>query len=271
LTALEHAKRAAQWFQVPIVQRGNRNLRRLAAEERAVVVVVADDPLKLYLEPDFDHPLFFHPGMAHQRLAAISSGQSDRLVRAADVRSGDVVVDATLGPGTDSLVLAAAVGASGRVVAMESSPWLARLFRWGQRHEAARYPSIVALLERISVLEGEHTELLAELKQNSVDIVYFDPMFRHPIYHETANIEGARWLTDASAVVDAAWTLAQRATRRSVVLKERPYSGEFERFGLLPDKPRAKLAYGVWKKEGFRGEETPARSVYRRAHSNRKE
>ncbi|MBX5437423.1 MAG: hypothetical protein IRZ33_09435, partial [Alicyclobacillaceae bacterium] len=152
--ARERAALLADWFQCRLVERGRRSVRRLLAEEQAEVAVVADCPPKLYHCLDPDTPLFFHPGLALQRIAQWRSGQPDRLLRAGRVQTGDRVVDGTLGLGADSLVLAAAVGAEGRVVAVESSWCLARLFTFSARTAVQEYPVLAELFPRIQVIVG---------------------------------------------------------------------------------------------------------------------
>ncbi|WP_035462034.1 class I SAM-dependent methyltransferase [Alicyclobacillus macrosporangiidus] len=248
--AVARTEALAEWFACPRVPRKRRSLARIFADEGVEGVLVAEDPPRLYHRTRPNEPFFFHPGVARPRLAALAHGIPDRLLRVAGICPGDVIVDATLGTGADSLVLAAGAGPAGRVIAIESSFVLAKLFTWAQQQRGHGYPGIDRLLERIDVQWGHHAELLASMPAGSADVVYFDPMFRNPIVDEDGNIEHARPWTDPRPISDEAWNEAQRVARRCVVLKERPQSDQFARFGLTPDKSRAKIAYGVWKKGG---------------------
>ncbi|MCL6453401.1 MAG: class I SAM-dependent methyltransferase [Alicyclobacillus sp.] len=246
--ARAHAAELAAWFRCRMVERRDRSVARLLAEEDAEVLVVADTPPKLYHVRQPDRALFFHPGMAMQRIERMRAGWADRLVAAAHIQPGDVVVDATLGAGSDTLVLAEAVGPSGRVVSFEVSTVLADLFRYAQAQAFAPYAPLAGLAERIRVVAEDHRTGLKGLPNDSADVVYVDPMFRAVRVGRSANMDDLRPFTRTDALSAAAVAEARRVCRRAVVVKERPGSGVFERFGLRPDKPRARFAYGVWQK-----------------------
>ncbi|CAM3895220.1 class I SAM-dependent methyltransferase [Alicyclobacillus pomorum] len=250
---VERMERVAKWFGCKTISRRKDSLASIFRKSCADAVIVADEPIRIFFREDLDHPLFFHPGMAHQRISQLRKGGADRLVTVANVQAGDVVLDATMGLGSDSLVLAEAVGPNGRVIAVESSLLLARLFQYAQVYERHLHPFVVEALERVEVHVGNHLELLRAMDEGAVDIVYFDPMFRSPLHNASSNLESARSITNPSPLSHEAWEAAKRVARRAVVLKERPGFGEFERFGVVPDKPRAKFAFGVWRKENRHG------------------
>jgi 16S rRNA (guanine1516-N2)-methyltransferase len=245
--ARRRADETAAWFACPRVPRRNRSIETLLAEERADGVIVAEEMPVLYHAECPDRPLFFHPGMAKTRIAAIRKGSADRLLRLAGIRPGDVVFDGTLGLGTDSLVFAYAVGESGRVIAAESSWWLARLFQYAQGHGTTQPDWWRELLMRIEVHAAGHADLLKQLPDESVDVVYFDPMFRRPV-HAPTQVDPLRPWANPEPLAEDTIAEARRVARRCVIVKERPLSGEFERLGLTPDKPRGTFAYGIWCK-----------------------
>jgi 16S rRNA (guanine1516-N2)-methyltransferase len=250
---VERLERVAKWFGCTTMARRKDSLASVLQRSGADAVIVADEPVRIVFKEDIDHPLFFHPGMAHQRISQLRKGGVDRLVSVADVRADDVVLDATMGLGSDSLVLAEAVGPSGRVIAVESSTVLARLFQYAQTYERHLHPFVAEALTRVEVHVGHHLDILRTMDEGAVDIVYFDPMFRSPLHNASSDLESARSITNPSPLSREAWEAAKQVARRAVVLKERPGFGEFERFGLAPDKPRAKFAFGVWRKEKGHG------------------
>ncbi|WP_067931267.1 class I SAM-dependent methyltransferase [Alicyclobacillus kakegawensis] len=243
----ERARRMGAWFGVRTVRRKNRSFARILREEGVTAVLVADAEPTWYHAQDLQHAFRFHPGMAWLRLQAMEQGRADRLLTAAGIAPGDTVLDATLGMGVDALVLAAGVSDTGRVVACESSFVLARTFTWAIRERHGYEPRLAKALARIEVQECEHGEWLSSLPDDSVDVVYFDPMFRRAP-DRTTPLDVIRPFASPQPLSDRAWREACRVARKAVVLKERPRSGEFERFGILPDKPSARFAYGVWRK-----------------------
>ncbi len=235
------------WFGVRTVHRKNRSLSRIFCEEHVEVVLVADVQPTWYHVRDPEHPFRFHPGMGLLRLQAMERGEQDRLLAAANIQPGDSVLDATLGLGVDALVLAAGVRDEGHVLACESSWVLARTFVWALQHRFEYEPLVAEALARVQVHEADHLEVLAKLPDESVDVVYFDPMFRKPT-DKTTPLDAIRPFAEPQPLREDAWRQAQRVARRAVVMKERPGSGEFDRFGLVPDKRRGRFAYGVWRK-----------------------
>ncbi|MBX5437867.1 MAG: hypothetical protein IRZ33_11770, partial [Alicyclobacillaceae bacterium] len=115
------------------------------------------------------------------------------------------------------------------------------------RTAVQEYPVLAELFPRIQVIVGDHADVLAAMAADSVDVVVFDPMFRKPPGRPTA-MDPVRVFANPSPLSARAWAEAKRVARRCVVLKERPGSGEFERFGLVPDKPRGRFAFGAWCK-----------------------
>ncbi|WP_067616988.1 class I SAM-dependent methyltransferase [Alicyclobacillus acidiphilus] len=243
------AQGLSAFFGVPFVDRADRGVADLFEATGADVLFVADDPVRI-LTADMEHPLFFHPSMAAQRIEREQlRGERDRLLRIADVREGDVVVDATLGLGSDAIVFAHAVGASGRVIGLEKSPVLAGLLQAVQVFGCQRYAAAAQLLQRVDVQAVDHVTWLKQQPSASVDVVYFDPMFRMPA-SASASIEPVRPFAAMDELSDAAIEEAKRVARRAVVVKERPASGVFQRHGLVPDALRRKVGYGVWRRLG---------------------
>lgn len=249
--AVAAAIQLAAWFDCPRVDRQDRSVAQVCTDERVTAIVVADRQPTLYHVSDPARGLYFHPSFAQQRVARVTRGEPDRLVSAAAVRPGDVIVDATLGRGTDTLVLAAAAQATGRVVGLEASWPLLRLFEHALVNGAQWYPEVMNQLRAdaagVVLWHGAHTAWLAQQGDDSVDVVYFDPIFRHAPKRRS-ELQEVRAFAAAAPITDAAWDEARRVARRCVVLKERPGFGQFERFELIPDRPHGRTAFGVWRK-----------------------
>lgn len=245
-TQRELAHALADFFDAPYVLRRDRNMGQVFELTHADVVIVADDPMRMF-HRDGDSPMFFHPSMAAQRIEREARGERDRLLRAANIQVGDSVVDATLGLAADALVLANAVGDTGRVMGIETVPLVARMLQAVQRFGSMAYSHAAQLLQRVEIVQASHVDWLLIQPDNSVDVVYFDPMFRAPA-EASSSFAPLRPFAHGEALSDCAVEEAKRVARRCVVVKERPMSGLFHRHGLVPDQPRRKIAYGVWQK-----------------------
>lgn len=100
-------------------------------------------------------------------------------------------------------------------------------------------------LRRINVQRGDHLEYLKAQPDNSVDIVYFDPMFRVPLT-DSAAISPLRKFANPAALSAESVAEAVRVARKTVVLKEKALSGEFARLGFTELlRASAKTSYGV--------------------------
>lgn len=174
---------------------------------------------------------FFHIGMAKLRIKNLRDGKYDHMIDAMRLSVGDVVLDCTLGLGTDAVVASYVLGAQGRVIGLESSPIVTELVWRGLAAYDPEDSEIASAMRRIEVVCAEHVDYLHLLPDKSVDIVYFDPMFRRPV-QESSGIAPLRLLANHAPVTNAAIVEAKRVARKRVVLKEAAQSSEFTRLGF---------------------------------------
>ncbi len=243
----KRAKRVAAFFGVPFVTRQTRSIKGLIEEEACQVVIVMGKSPMIYHATVPSVPLFFHPSMAKLRILNLSRGQPDRLIACAQLQTGDVVVDATLGLGSDSLVFAAAVGSEGKVFGLESVPLLYHLFCYVKQFGQPKYPELQSYLSVIQPVLMDHDLWLQKQATSSVDVVYFDPMFCHPTLASPA-MDSLRPFANYSMLSASSFAEAQRIARKCVIVKERTHSELFRKYDLQPDKWHGKFAYGVWRK-----------------------
>ncbi|MEL1136385.1 class I SAM-dependent methyltransferase [Desulfitobacterium sp. THU1] len=211
-----------------------------------------------------EHRIMFHPSMALLRVIQILRGEPDRFLKAVNLQEGDTFLDATLGLGTDALVAAFRVGARGQVIGIEHSAILSALVQDGLTSLAqGNYPQAdnpdknrawLALSEaaqHIQVQWGDHQELLTQFLSSSVDVVYFDPMFRHT-RDKSDSIRPLHQVSNPQALSQEAVAEAYRVARKRVILKERKESPEFARLGFSVDEggKYSHVDYGMIRKEG---------------------
>ena len=179
-------------------------------------------------------------GMAYLRLVRARQGEVDPLVRAAGLRSGDEVLDATLGLAGDALIAADATGA--RVTGLEASSVLAAFVTAGLRRLLA--PGRAAA-GRIEVRCADHRAALAEMPARSVDVVLMDPMFRSagesgPLF------DLVRAFAEHAPLDHDTLETARRVARRGVLVKDAPPGRELARLGLapLPSRRGPRIVFG---------------------------
>ena len=197
----------------------------------------------LFLEQNGQR-FFFHPSLSILRLVNILRGDSDRFLQAVDLRNGDTFLDATMGLGTDLLLASWAVGEEGEVLALESSSVICALVTEGlDRMKNQTIPKTGHPLKKqawkelnsassyIKTIHTDHLEYLKILPDSSIDVIYFDPMFRVTL-KDSASIQPLKAWCNPEPLKKETIDQALRVAKRRIVLKERKNSNEFQRLGF---------------------------------------
>lgn len=189
---------------------------------------------------------FFHLSMADLRIKNLIIGKHDHMIAAMQLTSGMSILDCTLGLGTDAIVASFATGSNGYVTGLESSELIALIARLGLSEFQHDLLGITQALRRIQVIHADYCEYLALLPDNSYDIVYFDPMFRQPVY-ASSNFKPFRELADKRPLSLTAVNEACRVARTRIVMKEKRGSAEFERLGFtqIVGGKHSSIHYGI--------------------------
>lgn len=207
------------------------------------ILVVLQEAVRL-ITPGMP-PMEFHPSMGFVRAKRILKGEPDPLIEASGMQPGDSVLDCTAGLGSDSLLFAVYGGVHSEVTALESSLPLYALLHEGMSHYISGQEKVNEALRRIHVVHSDHLAYLQALPDNSVDIIYFDPMFRVPLTDSSA-ISPLRQFANPAALSLESVAEAVRVARKSVLLKEKALSTEFARLGFAELlRGSAKISYGV--------------------------
>lgn len=231
----EHAEQLAKQFGLPLIKRRDESLANLRHKYQvdAILVVSAKGAR---MEQEGKPPFFFHPNTAAFRIKRLERGDTDTMLSACQIQSGDTVLDATVGLGSDSIVFSHAVGASGRVVGLESERMIALLVADGLSKWQGT-SSLTEAMRRVEIVACNHLSYLKEQPEKSFDVVYFDPMFELAI-EESSGISGMREFANHTPLQQVAIDEALRVARRRVVLKEGKTGKLYERYGFLPFRNR---------------------------------
>ena len=180
------------------------------------------------------------------RLKNLRLGEKDHMTEAMGLQEGMSVLDCTLGFGADAIVASFGVGESGSVTGLEVSPLIAAVTGYGLQHFLPGNYPLYAAMRRIKVVNEDYLDYLRQQPDNSVDVVYFDPMFRKPLT-ASSSISPLRGVADHRPVSEEAVAEACRVARLRVVMKEASGSGEFARLGFqrLVGGKYSKVHYGV--------------------------
>lgn len=235
------ARNLAKEFSIDFANRGNSSLSQLMKKlEDDEVLVVEEKGLKFIKKENSEY--FFHPNLAKIRITSLLKGCKDRLIEISGVENGDTVLDCTMGLATDSIIFSYAVGEKGKVITTESEliPYI--LARDGLKSYNSGIKEINEAMRRVEVIHINHLDFMKNLPDKSIDIVYFDPMFRTPT--DTVALNPLRNLANKSSIRKEAVIEAKRIARKKVILKEQVKSGEFERLGFSITTGKSMISYG---------------------------
>lgn len=248
LESLSRAERAAVAIGASFVERNQTPFERLRELHCAENVLVAGRQ-QVTLHTSFGE-YFFHPSMSMPRIKAIKQGKPDHMVEAMCLKPGDSVLDCTLGLGSDAIVSSYIVGPSGKVTGLEASPELAYIVKLGLQEYQPSSALIKEAMLRIEVLCTECTQYLKTLPDASVDIVYFDPMFRYP-RENSSSMKPLRGVVLQNQLTNQMIIEGLRVAKNRVVMKENNFSKEFARLGFkcVIGGKYSPVAFGVIEKQ----------------------
>ena len=244
LPVIERARKLAKELNCRFLERRNQSIPQLArrfGDEHFIVLL--DDRTRYVWTGHTD--LTYHPSMAFIRAKRLLAGETDTMILASRAVKGDHVLDCTAGLGSDSLVFSVVVGPEGKVTACESQLPLFALVREGLQRYESDIPEVNEAMRRIHMRHESHDSVLRRMQDRSVDIVYFDPMFRETV-EASAHMDPLRQVANHEPLSEDSIKEACRVARKTVVMKELRDSTEFERLGFKRVvRTNSKLAYGV--------------------------
>lgn len=146
----------------------------------------------------------------------------------------------------DAIVSSYGVGITGKVIGLEVNPLISLIVKDGLKTYLPTNYDLKSAMNNIEVLNQDYLSFLKEQSDNSFDIIYFDPMFRHALT-DSKNLNPLRQLADKRAVSLEAINEAKRVAKYRIVFKENSLSLEFARLGFtkICGGKYAPIHYGV--------------------------
>ncbi|MHC1746286.1 MAG: class I SAM-dependent methyltransferase [Negativicutes bacterium] len=240
------ARRAAAILQVPYIERDGMGIDTLRCRFGIDTVIVATQTHPIASTSNGDY--FFHLSMAELRIKKLLNTESDHMISAMNLQTGQSVLDCTLGMGTDAIVASYVAGSKGRVVGLEASAIISLITSWGLQNfiDPDVSPEILAALRQITVQQTDYFSYLKSMPDDSFDVVYFDPMFRRPVAN-SITLKPLRELANKEALNPEVLIEACRVASQRVVIKETSGSLEFNRLGIthVTGGKYSSIQYGV--------------------------
>nr|WP_320148279.1 class I SAM-dependent methyltransferase [uncultured Anaeromusa sp.] len=244
------AKKFAEQWQGQYVTRGELSLEMLRQQEgvEKMVIFSVGGPV---IE-GIGWRYFYHPSMAALRALQWERNGQDALIQALALQPGETVLDGTLGLGADAVLMSLAVGATGKILGVENSPWVAMITSYGLEHIVGQSPALEAAMRRIETRCGDVLDVLRDMPNGSVDAVYLDPMFRYSV-QGSSNMQPLHQIADRRPLNRELLQEACRVARRRVVIKEAAHSPEWERLGIhhFSGGHYSRVRYGILKGAGI--------------------
>ena len=238
-----YAYSLADKYNALYVDRSKRSIETLKRHYNQDVVVASRSGTIIHPFSQ-NEPIHFHPNMAMVRAKRILGGKSDPFIETAGLQSGMHVLDCTMGLASDSLIASLAVGDGGRVTALESNPLLHLAVSEGLKRFHTQHAEIRKAMTRIEALHAPHHEFLQMQKDNSFDIIYFDPMFTETVETSDA-MQIIHAQTDKSDLSLDTITEARRVARERIVMKDHWQSSRFHDLGFVQERrPSSLFHYG---------------------------
>jgi hypothetical protein len=233
------AKELSVSFGLSYVERHGISVDKLKAKFQDDIVVVGDN--RLFIAPlNADTQLFFHPNLAMVRAKRIFNGEEEPLIHTSKLKEGMSFLDCTLGLAADSIIASIAVGVSGAVTGIEGNPLLYLLANEGLSSFSSGNAQFDQAMRRINVEHGDHFSFLQHAETNSVDVIYFDPMFSESV-ETSSGINAIRGLALTSDLSLDVISEAKRVARQRVVLKDHWKSERFASLGFTQHKRKTSL------------------------------
>lgn len=253
----EEAKVLASSMHMTYIKRGKLSIPALFdAHLCDYIAVLSGNSLTIHFPNNQQHS--FHLSMAQLRILRLQRGEGDHLINAVQTilnanhplgKEEFSFLDCTIGLGSDSIVVSYAFPQA-KIKGLEGSLpiWLATSY--GLAHYSHNVKSVTDALRRIEVSHDTFETYVPNLPDDSIDIIYFDPMFEVPV-EESPQFKPLRGHTMESHIDDKIMEEAMRVASCGVIIKERPFSSVFQKYP--PHKwvggKYSRIGYGVYMKE----------------------
>ena len=241
---IEETKARAQVLGFPYFQRED-TLEEMAARYQVDGFLIYGKQLPYYWNGGEEYR--FHMGTAVLRTSQMEKGNQDRLCRLLPTDDFCSVLDCTFGQAGDSSTMSWYLLGRGQVTALEKSPILYEIGRAGIAGYVDKDEKLTKAVRRISLWHQDYKTFLQQAAPKSFDVIYFDPMFHHPVKREVNDMEGFRRAASYDGLAEEVLRLAMKVARKKIIVKERPFSPLF-RNGLFTEvhgKKGQTTAYGV--------------------------
>lgn len=192
----------------------------------------------------------FHLSMAELRIQNLKKGQVDYYLKALGDKRPLRILDCTFGFGSDAITAAYYLGETSHITALESTLSMYLVGKWGCQHFIHGDKNVTNALRRIHLVHTSYEEYIKEIEKGEYDILYFDPMFTHPV-QTSPQFQPVRTLLNHNPLDKDVLELAIEKAKNRVIVKGRAFRNWEKAYPemKLYGGRYSKVQYAVWEKE----------------------
>ncbi len=190
----------------------------------------------------------FHLSMAQLRIENLIKGGQDHFIQALGRKRPLRILDCTFGFGSDALTASWYLNREGTVTGVESSLPMYIAGSWGCREFIHENPEVTAALRRITVIHASYQEYLKKIPKGAYDVIYFDPMFAHPVM-ASPQFHPVRQVLNHEPLEADILELARQKAGNRVVVKGRAFrkwKSQYPDMQIMGGR-YSKVQYAVWE------------------------
>lgn len=238
---VKKAEERAKELNLPFYERVNSCNECIKKNNLEGLIVYGKEPFFKSGEEEY----YFNIGTGKLRLLQLKRGNEDRLCRLIP-KTVNTFLDCTFGQGHDSMVVSWFLGDSCKITALEKSKVLYEIGKYGIENFNGN-KDIQKALKRIKLKNEDFLQYLKKSETKSIDVIYFDTMFKHPVKPDKNRIEGFRKIACYDTLTNEVFEEALRVAKKRIIVKERPFSSIFKKykFTYIDSKKGKTVAYGV--------------------------
>jgi len=216
---LGEAIQLAAELNVPIFPRRSVTLTRLFQETGSARLLVVGPERWTLHDQRAGIEYFYHPNMIQVRWQNLDHGDRDLFAESTQLKTGDSLLDCTVGFAAESILAARLVGESGTVIGLESVPELAAITRNGVASFKLQSKLMQAVMRRVNIVTADYRDYLPSCGSGSMDVVYFDPFFPARMPGAENSVGPLAYFGNNTPLCIQSVIEARRVARRRVVIK----------------------------------------------------
>lgn len=237
-TLIKQAKKISINLNIPYIQRNKMTITSLLNQYSEVFVVYENK----YEYINHHGKLFFHPNTAFLRIKGQRLNYNNEPLLQLIGSTPKKILDLTMGLAGDSIVMSYYKHS---VTALESNPIIHCIVSHGLHHYQTMDLSFNLAMQNIQTICTDNLLYLKNQPDNSVDIIYLDPMFQYNI-KESTQLNILSTLANGTTITDDLLIECRRVAKEKIIIKAHFKDDIFEKFKFTRIvRPNIKFHFGV--------------------------